>query len=226
MAGLELVNQANFSGGALEAAISLYQSSWGAIMKTELEIESDEKLRGRLEIDYASRNIVFPEGQRAAIDTQTRMPVGTINSILYDSRDLPVIKNWNQLTGDGTHGTHDKYGDLLICVAIQTSERGAARLLVEAQADLARKLGKELFVFTRPNGFAAYLQDHPGVTIEQYLELLVTDKIKILGDGVSFHHHIGAVLAPLLKGNNSYLQNSRPGDASSMRYNVLMQYAL
>ena len=226
MEALEVANQSDFSQSALEAAISLYAFTWGEIIRTELHIDSDSGLRELLHMQQLTRKVVFPEGQRAVIDKTTGLPVGTINSLLYNSHEFPMVESWNQLTGDGYHMTHDPKGDSLICVAIQTSKRGAARQLVEVQADLAKRLGKNLFVFTRPNGYAAYLQGHPGVTIEQYLELVVKGRLEIPGDGVSFHNHIGAVLAPLLKGSKPYLHNSRPGDASSLSYNVLMQYPL
>ena len=226
MREFNIVNQSDLSCCDFEKAISLYMANWGEIIKSELEIASDAKLREQLETDHIIRNAIFPEGQKAVINCETGMHAGTINSLLYDSQEFSMIRGWNQLTGEGTHGTHRDYGDSLICVAIQTSEQGAGRKLVEAQADLAKILHKNLFVFTRPNGYAAYLQANPGVTIDLYLELVVNGRLEIPGDGVSFHNHIGAVLAPLLNGGRPYFQNSRPGDASSMTYNVLMQYRL
>ena len=224
MAVLEVVNQSILPPSALEEAISLYASNWGEIMRAELHISSDSELRKILIGQQMIRTDIFPQGQRAVIDKQTGLPFGTINSLLYHSNDLPSVISWNQLTSEGYHTNHEDDGDSLICVAIQTSARGAARLLVESQAELAKRLGKRLFVFTRPNGFEKYLQQHPGTTIEQYLNLLTKDGIVIKDDGVSFHKHMGATLSQRLKDNKPYLPNSRPGDRSSMFYNVLMEY--
>ncbi len=236
MSNLIIVNQNN-ERVDLETAVELYKGYWGEIIRRELgkkcDIKSDNDLFELLMEQQLSRLEIFPEGQRAAIDTETGGLGGTIYSLLYHSSRLSVVKDWNDLTGYGYGTTHTPDGDSLICYAIQTNPdiKGAARMLVEAQRGLVAKLGKRLFVFTRPNGFNANLKD-PNIVlpddpefIEQYLRAITEEDHVMKGDGVSFHTHLGAKLAPLLRDGKPYLPNSRPGDLASGGYNVLMEYS-
>lgn len=216
----------------LEEAIALYKNPWGEIVKVELEIASDDELTERLREQQLSRVKAFPEGQRATINSDTGELCGTIYSLLISSSQLPEINGWNHLTGYGSGKTHNPNGDCLVCYAVQTNgkESGAATALLTAQKELAHRLRKRLFVFTRPNGLRAYATnqrwplDGPG-NIVKYLDAKI-EGMRIPYDGVSFHLRRGAVLAPLLKDGKPFLANSRLGDVNSLGFNVLMEYAV
>lgn len=219
-----------------QTAIELYKSRWFDILIEEWGVKDAALLDKILEQQQQARSKLFPEGQKAAIDPETGTLGGTINSIIFSSSHLCDITTWDQLTGKGYGSTHNLYGpgDSLICYAVQSDPevKGAFRALVSAQKDLAINLGLEqLFVFTRPNGFRDYAQQHSlpiedPTSLEKYLGMVTQKGLVVPNDGVSAHTHIGAKLSPLLMGGKPYLPGSRPADSDSAGHNVLMEYSL
>ena len=214
---------------SLDDAVRLYEGNWGEIVKPEFNLD-DGSLSRILRTQIEKRVEIFPEGQRVGIDSSTISLAGTIYSILFNSLQFGYVESWNHLTEHGGGTTHNEYGDSLICYAIQTNstKKGAARLLIEDKKKQAEKLGRRLFVFTRPDGLRAYAEEQgwdlsDQSNIERYLEGLEQGKIKV-HDGVSFHRHHDAVLSRLLRNEKPYLPNSRPFDVNSLGYNVLMEY--
>lgn len=210
---------------SLDDSVILYMYAYDDILKKENGADSGT-LYSTLRDQIESRLEIFPEGQTAAIDKETGILAGTIYAVIRNADQLQNVKGWHDLTGEGYGRTHNPDGDSLICYAIQTdsSIHGAARSLVNAQREVANRLGTRLHVFTRPSGYRQFLeemeaQDGDTALIGEYL-----DKVNKFGDGVSLHTHLGAKLAYLLKGEEPYLLNSRPHDRASVGINVLMEY--
>jgi len=228
MSGLEAVMH-NDPRVNTQTAAGLYIARWQGILGQEWGLNG-EGLYTLALMQQSNRCIIFPEGQRAAVDGDGSL-AGTIYSIAVNSDQLARIASWEALTGRGYGSTHTPSGDSLICYAVQTDPgvRGGFRALVEAQAELARTLGLRLFVFTRPNGFSSFAQENglslqEPASMEDYLRQVTEGGLVVREDGVSAHTHLGATLAPLLRGGKPYLHGSRPADKDSAGYNVLMEY--
>jgi len=215
----------------IEDTVQLYMNAWYDVVSRECNADSEE-LHMILRDQILTRLQAFPDGQIAIIDRGTLELNGTIYSMVYNSSQLSEINGWNGLTGNGYGTTHNPNGNSLICYAVQTApgSNGIARMLVEAELELARNLGARAFVFTRPNGFSTFAEHHKmppndPESIEKYLHE-IENGLVIGGDAVSLHTHLGAKLAPLLMNGKPYLENSRPYDFASAGYNVLMEYQI
>lgn len=209
----------------LEDSVKLYMYAYDDILKKENGADSGP-LYSTLRDQIESRLEIFPEGQTAAIDKETGILAGTIYGLRRNADTFQYIEGWHDLTGEGYGRTHNPDGDSMICYAIQTDLgiHGAARSLVNAQREVANRLGTRLHVFTRPSGYRQFLeemeaQDGDTALIGEYL-----DKVNKFGDGVSLHTHLDAKLAYLLRDEEPYLLNSRPHDRASVGINVLMEY--
>jgi len=189
--------------------------------------------------DFIERFETFPEGEIGAF-LDGRL-VGIISSLITQSdspEDLPP--SWAEVSDNGRiRNAHNPKGNSLVCfsVGVGPEARGLniGKLLVNAQADLARRLGlRRVYAYSRPssyrhfkNKFYADLSDREflrQVPIERYLTLERDGKPRKKGESlfdlaIGMHDSNGARIVRIIPGG-------RPEDKEAYGYNVLLEYPL
>lgn len=189
--------------------------------------------------DFVERFKAFPEGEIGAyVDGKL---VGIISSLIIQSDspdDVPLT--WAEVSGNGRIGNaHNPGGNSLVCfsVGVAPEVRGLniGKLLVNAQAELARKLGlKRVYGYSRPSSYRYFKKKfYSGMADEEFLKQVPIEKYLGLGrDGkprgegerlfdlaVGMHVSNGAEIVRIIPGG-------RVEDNAAYGYNVLLEYTL
>lgn len=125
---------------------------------------------------FKSRAQFFPEGfLTISVPDLGMVGVSTSQIISFDPEDPPI--SWEETTDNGwIKNTHDRKGNALYLVSVGASPRaqgkGIGTKLVKEQIELTKKLGLDWLVLgARIPGYHKYHQDHPEVSIEDYLNI-------------------------------------------------------
>jgi len=210
----------------LDLIVAVNNLAWGSGLESTKE-------------DFIERFKVFPEGEIGAYLNDKL--VGIISSLIIQS-DSPedVPSSWAEVSDNGRiRNSHNPNGNSLVCfsvgVGLEARGMNLGRSLVNAQADLARRLGlKKVYAYSRPssymyfkNKFYANLSDEGflvQVPIEKYLTLGKDGQPRKTGESlfdlaIGMHDSNGAHIARIIP-------RGRLEDKDSYGYNVLLEYPL
>ena len=238
-----------FSSGKerlLDAMARLYVHSWGDVLSHEYFMRSAQELSqadmerlvasSRRKIETSTE--IFPQGHSVVLIDGNL--AGFIRAMRFNK-----LGTWNQTSHEGDLITHDPYGKIWGCLAVQTDrelreklretvpENGSVMgMLVEDQRgkfhgyrDAQEPYGgqpERLVAFSGPRGFLNYIKSH-GIDLNDAL-LYYPGYIRG-SDGnrrhpdpvIGAHKHLGAVPAEVIV-------NGRPMDYRAMGMNQIMQY--
>lgn len=164
---------------------------------------------------FLSRLEIFPEGFMVAKVDGVIKGMSTAQLTTYDP-DKKV--SWNALTDNGYIKSHDKNGDALYVVSVAVSQDtqglGLGSKLVEAQKDLAKKLGKKyVFLGARVPGYDEYCKKNGDISIENYIDVK-NEKGEVVDPELRFYMRRGLMPAKIVP-------NFEP-DPPSRDYGVVM----
>jgi len=188
--------------------------------------------------DFMERFSTFPEGEIGAY-IRGRL-VGLISSLMIKS-DSPedVPPSWAEVTDNGKiRNSHDSDGNSLVCFSavVDPEVRGMniGRLLVNAQLDLAKRLGlKRVYAYSRPASYRYFKRKfYPEFSDEKFLKEVPIERYLALGkDGqprkegdilfdiaIGMHISNGARLVRIIP-------HGRIEDKEAYGYNVLLEYS-
>jgi len=219
-----VVKQANPKD--LERILEVNNRAWGPGLESTKE-------------DFIERFGTFPEGEIGAY-INGRL-VGLISSLIIHS-DSPedVPPSWAAVTDNGRiRNSHDPNGNTLVCFSavVEPEARGLniGRLLVNAQLDLARKLGlKRVYAYSRPASYRHYKRKfHAGLSDDEFLKQVPIEKYLTLGKGGQPRKE-GESLFDLVIGMHvgngarvvRIIPQGRVEDKEAYGYNVLLEYSL
>ena len=210
----------------IDRILEINNLAWGADLKNTID-------------DYVERFKTFPEGEIGAyLDGKV---VGIISSLIIQSvtpEDVP--STWADVSDNGKiRNSHNPRGNSLVCfsVGVDPNARGLniGRLLVNAQADLARKLGlKRVYAYSRPSSYRHFKNKfYADLSDEDFLKQLPIEEYLTLGrDGqprkegerlydvvIGMHDNNGARIVRIIPGG-------RLEDKDAYSYNVLLEYSL
>ncbi len=194
---------------------------------------------GSTKEDFKERFRVFPEGEIGGYLNDEL--AGIISSLIIQS-DLPedVPSSWMEVTDNGRiRNSHNPHGNSLVCfsVGVGSEARGLniGRLLVKAQADLARRLGlKRVYAYSRPASYRYFKNKfYENLSDEEFLRLMPIQRYLTLGrDGqprkagerlfdlvIGMHDSNGAKIVRIIP-------KGRVEDKEAFGYNVLLEYSL
>jgi len=189
--------------------------------------------------DFVERFKAFPDGEIGAyLDGKL---IGIISSLIIQSEspgDVP--STWADVSGNGRIGNaHNPDGNSIVCfsVGVAPEARGLniGKLLVKAQAELARRLGlKRVYAYSRPSSYRYFKRKfYPDMVHEEFLKQVPIEKYLALGrDGkprqegeslfdlaIGMHVSNGAEIVRIISGG-------RVEDSEAYGYNVLLEYRL
>ena len=225
MEDIEIVKTAFLEEKDFIRSADIYFEAWFDILKKELNGKTPEEIRGIVRDQFSKRTFIFPEGQLSAYCHSLARVVGNISSLRVS--DEAKFSDWNSLTGKGYFNTHNDYGNSIVCPAVNTDKssgiKGVAKKLVLSVRDVAIKLKQNglenMFVFTRPSGYGAYVAKYGNTTIEKYLETKLNGNRSEFPDPIDLHVGLGAKIIRAV-------EDARPADNASLGYCVLMRYEI
>jgi GNAT superfamily N-acetyltransferase len=194
---------------------------------------------GSTKEDFMERFKVFPEGEIGAY-LNSKL-VGMISSLIIQS-DSPedVPSSWVEVSDNGRiRNSHNHRGNSLVCfsVGVGPEARGLniGRLLVNAQADLARRLGlKRVYAYSRPASYRYFKNKfYANLSDEEFLKIVPIQKYLTLGkDGQPRKEgeHLFDPVIGMHDGNGAkivrIIPKGRVEDEEAYGYNVLLEYSL
>jgi GNAT superfamily N-acetyltransferase len=169
-------NSSSRANITVESAENLAYPDKDAFLEQVIGVENSawpEELRASRK-KFTSRLETFPQGFIVVRVNGVIKGVSTSERTTYNPQ---IFKTWDELTDNGfIKETHIPQGKDLYVVSVgvaqDTQGLGLGSKLVEAQKDLAEKIGiKTLFLGARTPGYDSYCKSHGDIPIEQYLEL-------------------------------------------------------
>lgn len=129
---------------------------------------------------FLSRHLeIFPEGQFAAVDTETAAAVGMAASLIITWDDYDRLDSYNDFTDGGWFTNHDPSGRTLYGAEVMVDPdrrgEGIGSKIYEARKSLARRLG--LLRIRAGARLAGYSQQASTMTAEEYVRKVVAGEI-------------------------------------------------
>jgi len=164
----------------------------------------------------AKRIEIFPEGNYIAIDPENGKIVGSLCLMFLGHGQSEFPSSWMEITGDGTIRTHNPDGKYMYGVSL-TADKGYSagmKLQIYGWVTIIKYRRRGCYLGSPIPGFAEFKQQHPDVSVEDYVFRMKGENGGPLDPELSYYHNAG--FRPV-----RVLENYEP-DSKSLDYGVLI----